>query len=1234
MRNAVTDDFDLNGSNLNLVTFIIDILKGSEFKDDNLKTLTKKTISIIKPKIESILDQVWNNFINDALPIAAAAGIGLNSDTDAKILLGYDVKASDLLTLADTNELLLSNADLEKMFDLYFSNSTHLPETLAKALADLKFVHRLAKRSIDVHSKNMLKKMADYLESDNNFLNKEDDNGKTVLNLMISSNIRDDETIAYFFKKGAKFKANPTNEELGNFLTAIKSNENSKLLNAMKEVAKTPDLAGEVANWAVTNNDNTNFGQFIKPWIDNVISAARSLKLEYHNSAPEDFINKSKVVRNRWVADALLKAGTDNNKYINLIVESYLNETVYNELKRVLNLATPEVAESSVSYYSGLEINFPLNKLLKDNRLDTRLIQTISLFTKYKVDGGKLSAKDFDRYLVQMLSPPYDEQLAAIYRQVTTNRDQKLQAWRKWVVDNKEYTGFKALYLKLNDEQEKKKLKSQLVFLAIDKAIGNWNVNESHFLDLLELILRLPDGEKLFSKKDNADADNILTAILDSTKNYNFSQPLPNNLIKGTVSKLKPKVGSDKWNAFVSPEALPIAINILKSTLKAKLLLSYEMDVGEFAADLAKEAARPEKDFSSNDLKKLFDDFVKNYTNAPQLLAEKGFLFEIAKRKIDLNIINIFKKVIKPIKESHKKILRKVLELLSGQRPSGELSLNCNQIIKNLKSSGIFLEAPIFEAIEEKDLNELTRIIDETGLFLNIENHLKENPLEAAANKGDLDIIKVLLKNQMSQIEPVKSPILVDRMANIKTFDLSNVSRKDMDKALLVIFPSDHWFLKIFEENPFKNIENIIVSRPIIFNQELVRLGKLTEGIIYRKNPKELYRKYSHKTDFENYIKSKNIADLDYKNYFGELKKIGSGSQGQVFSFDFAGRSFAVKRSSGYSIFDEAAQLELSLFTDAVVPFYGLFTEKGQIFLIMQKGEHTLSNIISIKGKIDDEVYISSAQNMIRFCKVAGSDDIKPENMILTNEGIKHIDLGGGYTYGYEGNCGEKSAYSLIQAYAQTKITIYPEKISKGYEKYASQYMCEKDKLSNDCDIISGFDDLYKLYTDKYKYDTLTNHGGYPVYIKSGSGNDLIYPQFAKIKSNDDIDWNKYFSQSNNIGEKFCEEISDFLNIKKRSLNKRETDMIDLYNKYCYLPKDESEHTYFIGQFTTPDDEFKIFVLAIYDYQIFLNLHRVYLEEIKSSENLKNIIKFAIGKILSSAPGKLSDVIWQLYKTY
>lgn len=458
---------------------------------------------------------------------------------------------------------------------------------------------------------------------------------------------------------------------------------------------------------------------------------------------------------------------------------------------------------------------------------------------------------------------------------------------------------------------------------------------------------------------------------------------------------------------------------------------------------------------------------------------------------------------------------------------------------------------------------------------------------EYASKKEKNGVIEFKIKQKI--LEPLfiklNGSILIGK-------DIDQISFEDALDTEYILLPKSHWFARNFVHNPFIGLsQKIVLTRPSLWGFELKNEKEESDSILFSKEEA-----------FSQLMLPKIDNDF-FQNTFQNLQPLGKGGIGEVFSFVYQGKEYALKRNA-----PEIKELEKLQFTKAVVEVYGGFEFNNEKYQIMMKGEQSLADMI-IKGeKIDDKLL---AQTLSRFIRLTAAEkkldvenwDIKPANMLLTADGIKIIDISKATTHGYEGAEGrimvrlmiEASKGSQIYRGGRARLGEYYEHAqgyreenvaSSDYLTYWNRFICETYELKDDCSDFDNFDKVFELFDHKQLQafgeqtnDYFTHASVNKTPDNGGTHDHITYGEyktglpFPHLRDPADIKWQDYFAEKDKIGPQFCEKIHEHsLEFYKRLRTK--------YKTFCTLKGEEYESNFVFNSAEEP--AFKSWVFDVF----------------------------------------------------
>lgn len=419
-------------------------------------------------------------------------------------------------------------------------------------------------------------------------------------------------------------------------------------------------------------------------------------------------------------------------------------------------------------------------------------------------------------------------------------------------------------------------------------------------------------------------------------------------------------------------------------------------------------------------------------------------------------------------------------------------------------------------------------------------NQVAQNTTVLLSN--DYFTIKKIDEKKTYEInQPIKAPTFLDENGNATAnTDVNSITKEQMENTSYILLPLDHWFVKATEDRPFAQLPNIVLPRTNIYGFSLKALEKTSEGVLYEKS------------EAINPPKKADYASLDadtFNSFFANINnRLGKGTYGEVFSFSHDGKDYALKKQILQFEIDEFYNLELLQFTNAVAKVYGSFCYEGKLFIIMEKGEKSLDKVIANKEKLNDTILLESAKRMQYLSQAyqklnIENNDIKPHNMILTDDGIKTIDISVAKTYGYEGSPGNKAALSLINIYAKKQIS-HPRDLFERYYSvpqtvnflhktfiYWLREIANHLSLPINLDTINNFDNLYYNLSQENLLEMFKRVDDRDKKIcpylnrtwKTDPLSQEIYPQLLK---KEEIEWSLYFNKIDILKRVFINNIN------------------------------------------------------------------------------------------------------------
>jgi serine/threonine protein kinase len=382
----------------------------------------------------------------------------------------------------------------------------------------------------------------------------------------------------------------------------------------------------------------------------------------------------------------------------------------------------------------------------------------------------------------------------------------------------------------------------------------------------------------------------------------------------------------------------------------------------------------------------------------------------------------------------------------------------------------------------------------------------------------------------------IKSPI-INKVVFIKSDgseiidDLEKLENNDINSISYILFPYDHWFIK---DNPFLALSSTInLKRRLVWDKELKFL-KTEQSSVLLKVAED--------------IKSPALKQVDPQTLFPNFQThvLGQGGVGTVYRVTWQGIDYALKMGAL-----EYAHMERLFFTGGVLEIFGYFKHNNAIYMIMPLA------INSLQDKIDNnEQFILGAEDTQKLVKLLEASnaltinnaDIKPDNIVITQDGPKLIDINSASTEGYAGTAGIKLLHALLEGLTHKSFRGGSVSLDRYYDfdqdyrdnniaspdylKYFFTLVCMKENISNNCDTVTTYDGLFALLPlqtlntlalemdQQWKDHTGTKdqdlmHGG--LY-----GTMLDYP---RLKDDANRDYQAYFNQKAIIVTGFCKTI-------------------------------------------------------------------------------------------------------------
>lgn len=559
--------------------------------------------------------------------------------------------------------------------------------------------------------------------------------------------------------------------------------------------------------------------------------------------------------------------------------------------------------------------------------------------------------------------------------------------------------------------------------------------------------------------------------------------------VKDQIAKLTPELL--KKNAFNESPLLNI---IFGSALK------YASEYVEVICKKFPEICNNESFISNVVLDSSASDATKVY-----LLKHKPFLFtqkddkgnNILHKEFNSLLINMF---FKDHEEFVKTLLDKSsLDLLLEKNNEGKSAFDnvidqdyqniFLQIIKkypnllNYKKGPASQHAYIYSHEEPKTLLALAK---ENKLPENITkaiNELQTQPMVSSVNSEFLEVSLDANKNAQVQIKKsVNSDELIHADGSTQACAINLLSYDDLLKSSYLLTPQSNP-INLFADT-YKNL-GINIPRPNILGFSISKLKEERNTIAYKID--------GALSDAER----KELSDDVFNKHFATLEdpknKIAQG----IFKLD---DHTVVKISPDKNgLYKEYSNLEKLASTNAVIKALGYFEHGDKAYLLMEKGEKSLADIIKNKEDISLDLLIKAAYDLEVLNGALSSlniklEDIKPGNLLLTADGIKAIDLdvtSNRYTLGYSSSGasrGQLFARSLLEVFLKKTILFaYSLRLdryfdydhgyssakiaSDEYVSYLNKYYCERVLGQSDCSKVSQ----YNYY--RGEWDKVIKHG-------------------------------------------------------------------------------------------------------------------------------------------------------------
>lgn len=360
----------------------------------------------------------------------------------------------------------------------------------------------------------------------------------------------------------------------------------------------------------------------------------------------------------------------------------------------------------------------------------------------------------------------------------------------------------------------------------------------------------------------------------------------------------------------------------------------------------------------------------------------------------------------------------------------------------------------------------------------------------------------------------------------IKQIEATKLS--DIQDLAYILIPKTHW---LATQNPFHAETSINLARRSLWDFELIPVKVEKSSVLFR---------------LVGVITEPALKILDpntlFPNYTAAV--LGKGGVGTVYRVNYRGTDYVLKENA-----KEYLAMERLFFTRGVLETYGSFTHNNQVFMLMPLVKKSLQDKIANKEPID--LLVSNIEWMANVIKVAqqlniDNNDIKPDNILITNDGLKFIDITSGFSPGYAASAGVKLLHSLLEGLTHKSFKGGSASMSRYYEfnqvyrdhnvasgaylEYYFQYICQKEHLSPNCSTIKTYEDLFPLFTlDKLKeladaMDVLNGAGtkdvlGFGIYETL-----LDYPWLKEEKYRD---YNAYFLKKDTIVTQFCDNLNN-----------------------------------------------------------------------------------------------------------
>lgn len=465
---------------------------------------------------------------------------------------------------------------------------------------------------------------------------------------------------------------------------------------------------------------------------------------------------------------------------------------------------------------------------------------------------------------------------------------------------------------------------------------------------------------------------------------------------------------------------------------------------------------------------------------------------------------------------------------------------------------------------------------------------------------------------------------------------LEELSIHDMNTLAYVLIPDNHWFVK---SNPFSALgADINLKRHVLWDKELIN-EKTDQACVLLRVAQNIALPV---------VKIQDPALL-FPNYLAS--KIGQGGIGIVYKITYQGSDYALKENAS-----EFAEMERLFFSGGVLETFAYFKHSNKMYMIMPLAIKSLEKNITDGDPFDlKEEGIKKLLNTIKVSKLLNIDnnDIKPDNIMITLEGPKLIDISDATTRGYSSSSGVKLLHALLEGlsrksfkggyvnleryYEFNEVYRTNNVASNGYLKYFFKYVCTKENLSNNCDTIDTYNDLFKLLkTNKLNDLALKTNQNYHDNTGTKDQNNahgglyatqLDYPW---LKAEPDRDYPAYFAKREDIIVGFCEGIEDATLIGSTYKLAFFAELKPAYSARCLPDAMNTNKPLLLKEFLAAGDQnFKDFVMDAFKPVIQFNS---FIELAKKYSSRKKVFKFIILKesALLALPNNVKNALEEL----